>query len=359
VLDGAMMPPGVTPALRRYAGWQSVRLALASELLRDRKLHTSERSRARAVRDRLRDCIEADQQLFEASNKRPGQLTAFVDLPDVTRWLLIIEAAFMDPFLPWQPIAMGWATADLTTLQALAEELGLSSETDELQLIEHVRRTSVKGMDWLRNVEPKSARAELPGVLSASDAYWNPQDDARVLRGGALVGALGWNFVAGAYLARSWPTSSTSTSTHTGLDSQSDQQLDDSTACPSGTVPAILVQHRGAEHGGSRQQPRRAKSIARPGHVADFLVRLGPAVIARDLAKLRTVYRLQALGTAGQDWLEVERFPTLSKAEENRTGLVVSLEVWLGEQQKLEREGSVSLESANAILKLLKATAVS
>jgi hypothetical protein len=82
-------------------------------------------------------------------------------------------------------------------------------------------------------------------------------------------------------------------------------------------------------------------------------------VIARDLAKLRTVYRLQALGTAGQDWLEVERFPTLSKAEENRTGLVVSLEVWLGEQQKLEREGSVSLESANAILKLLKATAVS
>lgn len=356
LLDEDSSPTTTPEPLLRYAAWQSVRLALANELVRVPS-KDADRARAREARDRLRDQLEADVEIYEASRKRVGQLSAFADLPDPTKWLLVIEASFMDPFLPWQPISRDWGASRKEALIAMAEELGLTSDRAQIEIIEKARKSDP--VSRVKDREPKRSEPEPTGPLSAAESFWDPDDRARAIRGGEVVGALGWGFVGGIYLVR--PIAQRALASSTNALAQRTHWdrpvLEPWEYLQSGAMPSVLA--RGVGRDGTGRSATSAfdpKSPPHPYRLPAFLTRLGAPVISRDLAKLRAAYKLQAELAAGGVWQKIEGFPMPGDANDNLGKLANVVRNWANVQGTFDRDDSSTIKTAITIAHMLEKT---
>lgn len=187
--------------LQSYAAWQSVRLVMSDELIRQRSSAT-ERARGRAVRDRLREALTNNEEIWRASGNQVGALAPFADLPLSTRWLLALEAAYMQPFLPHQPFDEDWGHFRDVAVERIAEELGIKPSEDQLRLIAEVRTPSAFGRGatrWWQDQEPKAVVPIAPSSILAARELADVDGDSRLVRGESTVGELGWWAACGRY----------------------------------------------------------------------------------------------------------------------------------------------------------------
>ena len=351
LLDGETSPPATQPALVRYAAWQSVRLALATELARSAP-REDDRRRGRAVRDRLRDCLEAEPEIYEASHKRVGQLSAFSDLPEATRWLLLIEGSAMEPFLPWQPMSLEWKASRIVLMRTLAEELGLEADNECIQGIEGARK-AIGLRAWFQESEPRGPESDPAGVLSATGNFWDVDERAAQIRGGDLVGSLGWGFAAGIYLASAGASTTTTSNSYSGPLAWCDPLSDPSEYRRGGVLPSSLLR-LGHEAQSTSSSPAQNTSRSTGSRREAFLARLGVTAVSRDLAKLQAVYTVAGrLGTA-EEWQSAEGVPARKEAATNLKTLSDSLNTWHRSQLEVQRTSSAEGKSVATMVQMLE-----
>lgn len=350
LLDAEVTPTLAQDLLVRYAAWQSVRLALANELWRLPKDEAG-RTRARAARDRLRDLLIADPDVYDASRKLVGQLSVFSELPEATRWILLVEAAFMDPFLPWQPCQLEWRQPRVATLKALSEELGLTVSEKLLVQAEKVRVAPIAKV--AAGKAANSPAEEPAGVSAAYDAFWDPDERVRALRGGEPVGAMGWGFAGGLYLVRHSSAPELASAAPAQHPLVVDPIRDTSPYLASGGLPKVLSRGFSEETARHVINPFEPPLTARPDRLPAFVVRLGPDVVRRELAKLGVISTLQRELGVGDGWRADEGVPTAEIIESQLKALAGRVRSWAEERREIERDESTSLKDAKAIASLL------
>lgn len=182
----------VPESLVHYVAWQAVRLEMGDRLNYRRK--GDEVRRGRRILSALREVLEGDPDIQKVVAGRPLQLEVFrKDLTPEERWMLVIEAAYMDPFAPHEPFDSKWADDRTADLEHIGAMLDLDAPTDVFKQIEKTREPGLGA--WLMDRELKNAQLAAADV---TDAYGH----RALMSGRALVGSLGWDFACGKYLAR-------------------------------------------------------------------------------------------------------------------------------------------------------------
>lgn len=297
-------------AERSYAAWQAVRLATCTEIISAAFKYTDplDRARARAAREEIKEALLQDPAIRAASGDQVGDLSRFKDLPVTTRWMLVVEAAFMDPFAPCEPFK--WSRMYFTDgvpkrtkiqlapiLSKLAEELALEDSDEAVKTIVR-QRLSSDLPDRLPDLQAQT------GLEMAFIRLGDDTGASRLVRGADPVGWLGWWTAAGAYLAR----------TEVSADSPSGDE--DGARLPWGSLAAggmtvaaaIMLGGMGAATAtavgaaaarAASTKRTRSDSAARggddqPHQAAEFIQLLGPDRLRADLARLIATYRADA-----------------------------------------------------------------
>jgi hypothetical protein len=287
VPDGATVSPGLV----RYAAWQAIRLSMADELIRSTK-STEGRTRGRGVRRLVADTLQQDDDVRHASGGRVGSLDPFTELPEVTRWMLVVEAAYCDPFLPYQPLDTKWGSGRTAMLEQVADELGLPDPASGVALIESARGSSFTA--WLKDHEPKAPEPDPGGVALTSLSCRVGSHRARVLRADSLVGSLGWGAACGTFLAPSFR------------------------GPRAGDLPAAST----------AWLPEPAKDEAGTGiDLGSLLLSLGEDTLTRSLSMLTTLVQLRETLDTPQTWSSSEAVPDRRSAEEWLTQAAEAVEL--------------------------------
>lgn len=354
-----------------YVAWQGVRLIMADELIRDSS-DAGARARGRAVRDRLRDVLTSDDELWTASGRQFRGLGPFVDLPDVTRWMLLVEATHMQPFLPFEPISKSWSRTREKAIDRIAEELDLSPSSDQRKTLHRQRVPGSKSMAWLRDHEPKALTSPTGSATLAALFIADPSGDARLMRGESSVGTLGWWASCGRYaLAVTDTTEELSEPDSQEGQSRGATHFELSLAAatvPSGALLASTRPLMGSLSGGALSVAATREALARerlrqsqtkgdrsrntggsnemfPG--VGLLAALGPHVIRNDVTRLVTVYALSRLSE--QSWIGAEsHLPSAPRAAHSLATAVRGLRAYREEVGTWEASDSTSVKQVDA-----------
>lgn len=203
--------PESNPQVIGYTDWQAVRYWVAEYQRRTAK-DSAAKLRAARVLDLLGDALREDGNFYNLYRSDLGRVRNLTDRSTEHRWLLMVEAAFMEPFAPFEPLKRRWSESRIPMLQELAGEMDLEFTSQSLECIESARHATFPRLEKGLKAGSKAMKAvaldkEIKQLdLGAASIFRAPlisqtQDPTeQLLAGAALVGTLGWNFVGGMYL---------------------------------------------------------------------------------------------------------------------------------------------------------------
>lgn len=365
-----------------YAAWQAVRLEMADKFVSHSNLGDREdRARAKRARDEIRRALQEDpaRRAGAAGNVNVGGLTHYQTLPVVTRWMLLIEAAFMDPFAPFEPVDwyglviptafMEKISVNLETmLDGIGEELGLAGPDYNGVRFEDLLKIIVEAQQGKKYTPRKELRT-VPGLMPAFVHVGDETSGSLVVRGADEVGCLGWWTACGMYLARnSWTQRATERPlspfpanlpwyqlAHGGLSEVTATALGGSSL---GATTAVGV-------AAARAHDRDETPVLDPEdtrqddlrQIALFLEVLGPDRLKHDLARLWTFYAVSEKGgLADGDGEDVEPIPPLEWASQSLLMIVGALDELRIERQQTDRESSRTIDRLKTMIKQLNST---
>jgi hypothetical protein len=326
-----------------------------------------DQARARRARDKIRAALQDDPGRRAGPGGMVGGLTHYQTLPVATRWMLVVEAAFMDPFSPFSPgdwykkvipssMVESPATINLdTVLIRIAEELGLADERCDVGY-EALAEKIGSARRHLRYTDRKDLRPQ-PGVEAAFIQLGDETASARIVRGADEVGWLGWWAACGMFLVRNnwgthdpwqlWVASSARIPwgqiSRGGLSKMSAELLGGSAL---GLTTAVGVAAARAAQRGTQQGLEPVDPIAEAQRQSShFLEALGVDRLSQDIARLMTFYQIESLGhAAALAPSSDETVPTLQQAQQDLSMQAEAIKVVEEELKSTERSSSPTLK---------------
>jgi hypothetical protein len=319
-----------------YAAWQAVRLAFADGLAFHDQFGSEGRARALRARDKIRGALQDDPARRAGPGGLVGGLTHYQTLPVSTRWMLVVEAAFMDPFAPFEPA--DWFDKVVPT--SVTEKVYINLEPILTRIVFELGLADVDypvGVDVLvkkvasaRQHKSYTGRKDLrawSGVEAAFVDLGDESSSSRIVRGADEVGWLGWWTACGMYLVRNnWASGSSSLAAPgtagtvpwaqlaTGGLSRVSATLLGGSALGATTAMGVAAA-RAAEREGQRQGEAADPQAAAIRQAATFLDVLSGARVRQDLVRMWTFYAIDALGgVAGIEPSPDEPIPTREAA---------------------------------------------
>lgn len=357
--------------LIRYAAWQSVRLAVGKELLRNEK-DTQAKLRIRKVLNLLQDTLEANDEILRASGRSLGRLDRLGDLPEVTRVMLLIEAAYMVPFHPLQPSKGKWGDSRKEVLLQIADELGLSDYEAAIDSIDNGRRPGVIRREVMGEEGPKGHDRDPVGLSSAILSVGDPDGTLALIRGGNLVGALGWEFACGTFLAHQ-----TAIDGDEGLDSEGPFSSAGSRAWRVGVASAVPTALMTASllspvisplvfgtaayiaaRRGMTKASRSAMAVDQSNLVDDapisFLLALGNDTVVHECAKLAALYSVFEILKTPMDQIASVGLLESDVAGSRLVALANSVETYRIERETMDQPGTRNIDELFRVAKTLR-----
>jgi len=391
LLDPEAVGVAVPYAIQRYAAWQGLRLKLAEEktrMVRDQDV----KLRCKSARNRIQDTLNDDDDLRDATDGHVERLHRIDALPLSTRWMLLIEAAYMEPFAPFVPVEPDFRSSRLSILETLVEELGIAIPGDPAPATHDPTARSgaiggpgdnrghrmpfddarllLKTIETNRRHYPDSGVVDRDpaGISRAFAAFVDSDEKLATLRGGGLVGALGWDAACGLFLTRievaisgrsadgdprrevnlKWPTYAAS-AVPAGLLVGALTGMPTLGALVSGAAAAAVVKARNkAAHGIERSEADAAAIDA-----AVLLTAVGPAILNLELGKLVTLCAIRDQIGESAGWGSDEDLPSTLSVIAGLDAIRDALGDARKEREKYERSSAPTMVALKEMIAAL------
>jgi transcriptional regulator with XRE-family HTH domain len=272
-----------------YAAWQAVRLFAGEEHSRDRG-DRLQKERGQAAVLLIREALIEDPDVYRASLKSPGTLGQFCQLPLTMRWMLVVEAAYMDPFLPLRPFRIDLTDNFTSMLERLCRELDIPYVKPVVDEVERAKGY----VAWAKeSLVLDKGHAPPPDRIFRAAGQLGESPSTRLIRGDLEVGTLGWWAACGLYLVTTIGTDASTAPQEKAL-GETALRLTFESGLPT-AVPTAVAIHSGlrGRASGGRGRPAPDPGVTSDASASMFVASLGPRTLGQDLVKLTSLYQLK------------------------------------------------------------------